>query len=196
MRRHPGFTAIVVVTLALGIGANAIMFGVVDRLLLRSPAHVVEPDQVTRIYFREKAGPWLPGRDYTVSAVTSYPMVTALREGVPSLQEVGAFYCRPFTVGQASDAEEPDACLVTGNYFRLLGVQPALGRFFTPDEDHAPLGSPVAVLGMGIGSDTSAAPRTWWESSSGSITRSSPSLASRPAASTASTSGRWTFGCR
>ncbi len=149
MRRHPGFTAIVVVTLALGIGANAIMFGVVDGLLLRSPAHVVEPDRVTRIYFREKAGPWLPGRDYTVNAVTSYPMVTALRDGVPSLQEVGAFYCRPFTVGQASDAEEPDACLVTGNYFRLLGVRPALGRFFTPDEDHAPLGSPVAVLGYG-----------------------------------------------
>src|SRR5690348_7000921 len=100
MRRRLGFTAIVVVTFALGIGANAIMFGVVDRLLLRPPDGVVEPDRVTRIYFREKAGPWLPGREYIVNSVTTYPMLTALREGVPSLQEVSGFYCSPFTVGR------------------------------------------------------------------------------------------------
>jgi predicted permease len=149
IRRHPGFTVVVVATLSLGIGANAITFGMVDRLLLRPPPGVVEPDRVTRIYFRERAGAWLPGRDYTVSAVTSYPILAALRESVSSLEEVAGFYCAPFTVGRAADAEEPDVCLVTGNLFRLLGAQPALGRFFTADEDRPPVGSPVAVLGHG-----------------------------------------------
>ena len=71
IRRRPGFAAIVVAMLALGIGANAIMFGVIDRLLLRPPAHVAEPDRVTRIYFREKAAAWLPGQDYIVLGDTA-----------------------------------------------------------------------------------------------------------------------------
>jgi len=49
-RREPGFTAAVVLTLGLGIGANATMYGIIDRLLLRSPAHIVEPDQVVRVH--------------------------------------------------------------------------------------------------------------------------------------------------
>jgi hypothetical protein len=127
MRGRPGFTAIVVVTFALGIAANAIMFGVVDRLLLRPPEGVFEPDRVARIHFSEKAQAWLPGSEYVVGSVTTYPMLTAMREGVPSLQEVSGFYCGRFTVGRGAEAEEPDTCLVTGNYFRLLGVRPALG---------------------------------------------------------------------
>ena len=150
LRRSPGFAAVVVVTLALGIGANAIMFGIVDRLLLRPPAHVVEPERVVRIYYRSKAPSWMPGREYLIHPVTTFPTVAALQRGVPSLQEVAAVATKPRTLGRGAEAREVDVSLVSGSFFRLLGTRPALGRFFAPDEDRLPIGERVAVLSHGF----------------------------------------------
>ena len=146
IRLRPGFAAVVVATLALGIGANAIMFGVVDRLLLRPPAHVVEPERVARMYFREKAPAWLPNKEFQVGAITTYPVVAALRENVPALEEVAAFSSGKATLGRGPEAEEVSVSSASGNFFRLLGVRPALGRFFAPEEDRPPVGAQVAVL--------------------------------------------------
>ncbi|MBC7790342.1 MAG: ABC transporter permease [Anaerolineae bacterium] len=149
IRMRPGFAAVIVVTLALGIAANAIIFGIVDRLFIRTPAHVRAPEGVTRIYLREKASSFV-GVDSTTSTVTTYPIITALREGVPSLAEVAGMFRTSFSLGRGSAAQQVDVSLVSGNFFRLLGVQPALGRFFLPEEDRPPVGAHVAVLSHGF----------------------------------------------
>ena len=145
IRARPAFAATVVATLALGIGANAIMFGVVDRLLLRPPAHVVAPEGVTRLYFREDAPEWMGGGKMT-DATTTYRAVVALREQVPSLEEVAGVFRTRSTVGRGAAAREIDLTWVEGSFFRLLGVRPAAGRFFGPEEDVPPVGARVAVL--------------------------------------------------
>ena len=145
VRLRPGFTLITVLTLAMGIAANATMFGVVDQLLLRPPPHIDDPGGVRRIYFQ------FPGRDKPAStAVTSYPTITALQAGVPALGEVAAFYSEPFSLGRGRDAQGVQVQLVSGNYFKLLGVQLEHGRAFAPDEDHPPRGSAVAILSDGL----------------------------------------------
>ena len=150
LRRRPGFTAVVVTTLALGIGANSIIFGIVDRLLLRPPARVSDPGRVTRLYIRESSRePSAPG-DSMTTTVSSYPFVLALREGVPSLAEVAGMQRQVRTVGRGVAAEQVDVSLVSANFFHLLGVAPALGRFFLDEEDRPPAGADVAVLSHGF----------------------------------------------
>jgi len=148
--RSPLFATVAVVTLALGIGANATMFGVVDRLLLRPPAGVAAPERLTRIYVRERAPMFIPGQEVLTTPVTTYPMITALQQQVPSLDGVAGAYRRPYTLGRGAEAREVDVELVTANYFRVLGVRPARGRFFVPDEDRAPVGSLIAVVSHGF----------------------------------------------
>lgn len=145
MRLRPGLTLITVLTLAIGIAANATMFGVVDQLLLRPPPHIADPGGVHRIYFQflEREGP-------VSTAVTSYPVIAALQRDVPSLGEVAAFYTAPFSMGRGRDAQGVHAQLVSGNYFKLLGTPPEYGRAFAPGEDRPPQGSSVAVLSDGL----------------------------------------------
>ncbi len=149
VRRSPGFTAAVVLTLALGIGANAIMFGVVDRLLLRPPTGVAAPDCVVRIYFQLKAPDFLPTREVFTVTQTTFPLIPALRQ-VPAFAGVAGYFRTGGTVGRGPDARKVDLALVTGDFFHVLGARPALGRFFGPDEDRLPAGSPVVVVSYGF----------------------------------------------
>ena len=141
-RRQPGFAAGVVLTMALGVGANATMFGVVDRLMLRPPPHVVDAGRVRRVYFAttvdgaEQAG-----------ATTSYALFAALRDGTHAFARLAAFDFREVVFGTGADAREIPAAAVSAEFFPALGVRPHLGRFFTPDEDRPPLGTALAVLG-------------------------------------------------
>ena len=145
MRLRPAFTLITVLTLAIGIAANATMFGVVDQLLLRPPPHIGDPGGVHRIYFQ------FPERPKSVTtAVTSYPTITALQNDVPTLGEVAAFYSAPFSMGRGRDAQGVHVQLVSGNYFSLLRVPLEYGRAFAPDEDRPPQGVAVAVLSDGL----------------------------------------------
>lgn len=144
LARAPLFAAGVVLTLALGIGANAIVFGVVDRLLLRPPAHIASPDDVRLIFFRTH--PAFESSDESTSAFTSYPLLTALRDQVPAFETVAAYTSMTATMGQGPDAEPVELSLVTGDYFQALGTRPELGRFFGPAEDAVSGGSPVAVV--------------------------------------------------
>ncbi|HVE77754.1 MAG TPA: ABC transporter permease [Gemmatimonadaceae bacterium] len=140
LRQSPGFTAAAVLCLALGIGANATMFGVVDALLLKPPAGVETPGRVARLYFSRT---W-PGIGATTSAVTSYPGYADLVE-LPAFSSVAGYTARTMTLGRGAEARGVDAVLVTPRYFSLLGVRPALGRFFLAEEERAD-GPPVAVL--------------------------------------------------
>ena len=145
MRKNPGFTSAVVLTLALGTGANATMFGVVDRLLLQPPAHLRAPGEVHRVYLTAN------GDNFGMSIGTnqSYRRYQDLTTHVRSASHVAAFYENELVFGTGDAAREERVGLVSGSFWPLFGVQPALGRFFTPAEDELPQGTPVAVIGYG-----------------------------------------------
>src|SRR5690242_576812 len=145
LRMRPGFVIGIVITLALGIGANAAMFGVIDRLLLSPPTYVHDPARVGRVYFTETD----PTMGTYTGGQTSYGTYAALRDGLRSRATVAAVFQMSFPLGRGVDAVQARTMLVSASYFPLLGVHAQLGRFFAADEDHAPVGAHVAVLSYG-----------------------------------------------
>ena len=146
LRRTPGFAIAAALVLAIGIGANATMFGVVDTLLLRPPAHVVEPERVTRVYVKQSDPAF---GEFTNSSV-SYPDYTDLRDQGRDFSAVGALAGGRVPYGRGASARELRAVFATRSFFGLLGVRPALGRFFTPEEDDPAKPVRVAVLDHGL----------------------------------------------
>jgi macrolide transport system ATP-binding/permease protein len=136
---HPGFTAISVVTLALGIGANTAIFTLLDKVLIR-PLPVDRPAELVR---------FVSDADGT-SGVYSYPVYTALRDQNAVLSGVVAWFQGVFSLSDGAQTERVIGQTVSGNYFDVLGVRPALGRFFLPDEDRTPGTHPVIVIGHGL----------------------------------------------
>src|SRR5437879_12104426 len=144
--RSPALVAAAVVCLALGIGANATIFGVVDTLLFRPPPHVQDPEHVVRLYFRRR----LPPFGTTTSSITGYPLYTLIRESAPAFDALAAYtYSQNASLGRGVDARRVRVVLASASYFPLLGVRPALGRFYLADEDR-PDGPAVVVLGYGF----------------------------------------------
>jgi predicted permease len=144
--RSPGLVAAAVICLALGIGANATIFGVVDLLLFRPPPHVQDPARVTRLYFRRN----LPPFGTATSTITGYPLYTSIRDAAPAFNGLAAFtYAQRASLGRGADAKRVDLVLASASLFPLLGVRPALGRFFTADED-VPGGPALVVLSFGF----------------------------------------------
>jgi predicted permease len=140
VRRSPGLSAAVVATLALGLGANAAIFRVVDRLLLSPPPHIERPDEVRRLF-------QTVGRDdrepYTMGAF-SYADVEAIRGTAPDVPIGAIMNYMPETVGAGEDAVRLWTGRVDAGYFPLLGVRTVIGRGLLP-EDHR-TGAAVVVL--------------------------------------------------
>src|SRR5438128_467739 len=144
--RSPGLVAAAVVCLALGIGANATMFGVVDTLLFRPPPHVRDPERVVRLYFRRH----YPAIGTNTSSITGYPLYTLMRESARDFDALAAYtYSQNASLGRGVDARHVHVVLASASYFPLLGVRPTLGRFYAADEDR-PGGPAVVVLGYGF----------------------------------------------
>ncbi len=142
LRRQPGFAFGVMLALGLGIGANATMFGLVDHLLLKPPAHVVEPGRVVRFQLTESDG----GDSYTNESM-AYQSYVDQRDHASWFSSIATYFTNPRTpLGRGPEAEKVSAVLATASYFPLLGVHPALGRFFTAQEDQPGTAAPVAVL--------------------------------------------------
>jgi predicted permease len=141
LRRSPGFTAAVVLTLGLGIGANVAMFGVVDRLLFRPPPFMPDAGQVHRIYLTYS----YRGKDYTNSSI-EYARYLDLARWTHSFSRVAAYGQRDLAVGTGTEARELGVQSVSASYFGLFDVSPELGRFFQPSEDTVPAGAAVAVI--------------------------------------------------
>jgi predicted permease len=140
LRRSPGFVGGVVLTLSLGIGANAAMFGILDRLMLRGPAHIVEPDEMRRVVVeRPRLGQM--AREATIA----YPDFAAFKEN-HGFERVAAF-SGPIeeTMGSGSDAGRVRVAFASWDYFPLLGVTAMEGRFFASEEDRTGA-SPLAVV--------------------------------------------------
>ncbi|HTE46429.1 MAG TPA: ABC transporter permease [Gemmatimonadaceae bacterium] len=135
--RRPGFTTTAPICLAVGIGANAAMFGVVDALLLRPPAGVHDPCSL--VWVRLK----VTGTDQTTSF--SYPDFVDF-EHASSASGLAAYAVGTNSFGRGVDALEVNTLIVTPSFMTVLGVAPLIGRFFTPADDR-PDAAPVAVLG-------------------------------------------------
>jgi predicted permease len=142
LARQPGFALTVVITVALAIGVNATMFGVIDRLLLKPPDGVTEPARVFRLYFTRTFS-WA---GLVTQDGTSFPDFVLFRDQATSFEHVAAFLTTKATLGRGSDAQQVRRTVATAGFFPLLGVRPAIGRFFTVDEDKVPVGEPVMVL--------------------------------------------------
>jgi putative ABC transport system permease protein len=148
LARSPGFTATVVVTLALGFGVNAAMYSILDRVFRRAPAGVIAPREVRRLYL-DYDRPKEPGGRTAFSSFT-FPHFRAVAAAVVPL-ELAAF-TQPDSVGVVSGATRIPAreSEVTGNYFSVLGVRPQLGRFFVAEENAIEIPTPVAVVSDGF----------------------------------------------
>ncbi|HWH51306.1 MAG TPA: ADOP family duplicated permease [Gemmatimonadaceae bacterium] len=145
LRRSPGFTAAVFVTLSLGIGVNAAIFGFLDQLFVRPPSGVAVPGDVSRLYM-EVSRPHEPSGHLTHDSFT-YPLYRAVRAAEDSAVNLAAFTAPDSTVITAGDGQTPvRRSLVTGTYFSLLGVRPERGRFFSGDEALIETPTPVIVL--------------------------------------------------
>jgi putative ABC transport system permease protein len=145
VRREPWFVVVVVLTLALGIGANGTMFGVIDRLLLSPPAHVVDDGRLNVLHFRK---PGQGGVEAT-RPLRSYPDFVALRDSAGAFDAAGAYMRWEVSLGRGEAAERAYAGIATADFARVVGVRPLFGRFFTADEDREGA-SPVVVLGEGL----------------------------------------------
>jgi putative ABC transport system permease protein len=142
LRREPAFTAFVVMTLALGIGANAAMFGIADRLLLRGPAHVRDATRVVRLYVTEQP----PGMAVFTSSGFGHVTYSVLRRAATSFEHVATYAINDVVAGQGTDARQVRAGYTSADFFPLLGVQPELGRFYTDQENAPNAATRVVVL--------------------------------------------------
>ena len=144
LRGAAGFTLVAVSTLALGIGANTAMFGVVDALLFKPPAEVVSPRDVmkVRVAVPPRGGEGSP----VLSSVLSYPDFVDLRTHARGFTSIAAYARNSLSIGEGTEAKQQQSLLVTGTYFPLLGVRPAIGRLIGPTDDLENAAVPVAVL--------------------------------------------------
>jgi predicted permease len=144
LRKAPGFTIVAVLTLALGIGATTAIFTLLDQAILRK-LPVKEPDRLVLLRFTGRNN----GRSHTRSddaLYFSYPMYRDLRDQNSVLSGAIATAWAGVGVQWHNEPTLEDAEMVSGNYFDVLGVQPALGRLFVPSDDVAQEAAAVAVL--------------------------------------------------
>jgi predicted permease len=141
IRRAPAFAATVIATLGLGIGANAAMFGVVDRLMFRPLSYLKDPGSVRRIYWQ------FDNRGATrTTQTTYYTRYLDLTRWTHSFSQLAAFSERNLAIGDGALARERRVGTVSASFFEFFDARPALGRFFIADEDVTPRGADVAVL--------------------------------------------------
>src|SRR4051812_46868191 len=126
LRLKPWFAAGVIVTLGLGIGANAAMFGIVDRLLFRPPAYLVAPERTHHIYF----GRIVEGKDFTGNSA-QYQRLLDLRRESRTMEVLAAYSDRRMAVGVGEEAREIHIGGMTANMWNLFDARPVVGRFFT-----------------------------------------------------------------
>ncbi len=138
LARSPGFALAAVLTLALGIGANATVFSLVNALLLRPPPHVAEPGRLVAVYTSDYSGP-----PYGASSYADY---LDFRAETRVFEGVAAYLPRPVALGEGERVERTGVEVVSGNYFGVLGVKPRMGRFFLPEEGSASGAQPSVVV--------------------------------------------------
>lgn len=134
-RRSPSFTILALITLTLGVGANVIVFGVMDALFLRPLPGISQPQQLYTIQHSEDL--WI---------TLSFPQYKDLRDRNTVFSGLAMYRPARIGLGQKEIAQPVWGYEVSGNYFDMLGVKPALGHFFHAEDDVDPGGKQYAVL--------------------------------------------------
>src|SRR6266576_265009 len=147
LAKNPGFTLIAILTLALGIGANTAIFSLLNQVLLRR-LPVRNPGELVVL---KSPGPkhghvWSDGDD---SEIFSYPLFKGLARNTAVFDGVMARYQFSAAIASHGQTDRGSGELVTGNYFEVLGVRPALGRVLSPADDDVQGAHPVLVLSHG-----------------------------------------------
>jgi predicted permease len=137
LRKSPGFTFVVIITLALGIGANAAIFTLVRGVLIKP---LVNRDEDRLIYIRQSA----PGTR-TENSTWSMPEIGDLKARVKTLSEFGDFSTIAFTIIGLGEPREVNGGVVNGSFFEVMGLRPVLGRLVGPQDDD-PKAASVVVL--------------------------------------------------
>jgi putative ABC transport system permease protein len=135
--KAPGFAAIAILTLALGIGANTTIFSWINSALLNPVPGIGNPSEVVALMERK------PG-DSPLGI--SYPDLEALRDGQQSFTGITACNFAQISLTGKGKPDRVWGMVASANYFDVLGVRPILGRTFLPEEDEKPGGAPVAVI--------------------------------------------------
>ena len=141
LRAKPGFTVSVVLTLALGIGANAAIFGIIDRMLFRPPPMLRDAATAHQVYVATT----FRGQE-TVVNPDQYARYLDFTRDTRSFSLTAAFAPRSIAVGTGEAAREMSIGAVSASFFSFFDVRPEIGRFFDSAEDALPNGQPVAVL--------------------------------------------------
>lgn len=140
----PIVTTAVVLTLAVGIGATATMYGVMRQLLLRPPPHGVAPERMVKLFFTWQD----PDGSTSTNERASHAFLEAARAQDSTIYDiVGYLSEQDLPVGSGTGARLASATIVSSGFWRTLGVRPMLGRFIADEEAHAVTGARVAVLG-------------------------------------------------
>jgi predicted permease len=135
--KSPGFAAIAILTLALGIGANTTIFSWINSALLNPVPGISNPDEVVSLTLNKPGEKPFP---------FTYPDIEALRKGQQSLTGITACGFAQTSLAGKGKPERVWGMVASANYFDVLGVRPILGRGFLPEEDAKPGGAPVAVI--------------------------------------------------
>ena len=139
LAKNAGFTAVVIITLALGIGANTAIFSVVNGVLL-NPLRYTEPDRLVALY----------SRDPNFTKITiSYPNFLDWVRDNRSFSGLAAYQPDNFNLVGMGEPERVPAERVSANFFPLLGVKPVIGRAFFPEEDQVGA-APVVLISSGL----------------------------------------------
>ncbi|MGB6685600.1 MAG: ABC transporter permease [Candidatus Acidiferrum sp.] len=137
--KSPAFTAIAVLTLALGIGANTALFSVVNGVLL-NPLPFPNPDQLVAVYSKTA--------EFEQSSI-SYPNFLDWVRDNHSFSKLGAFRSEEYNMTGQGEPERLHGHMISADFFPALGINPVLGRYFLPEEDK-PGAAPVALIGDGL----------------------------------------------
>lgn len=140
LSKKPGFALIVILTLAVGIGANTAVFTIINAVLFR-PRPVAHPERLVELYVGDARHPYHTG---------AYQDFLIFRDQPEIFSGLAAYNVEQFKLGGAEDVEQVWGEVVSGNYFELLGVNALKGRTFLPEEDQTPGTHPVAVISHGL----------------------------------------------
>ena len=149
LRKSPGFAFAAVFTLALAIGANAVVFGLLNGLILR-PLNVPQADTLYGSEYGDDAG-W-----------QSYPNYIDLRDRNQSFDGLAAFSFAFVGLDTGNDPSVASGFATSGNYFDVLGLHPYLGHFFHAADEHGTNSAPYMVLSYAFGTPIFRTIQEWW----------------------------------
>lgn len=143
----PGVTFAVVTMLALGIGANAAMYGILSKLLIQPPPHITSPESILRLYVRQRDA--FTGDAEITHEQFDFAQFSALQRDVSAFAELTGYSGPwPEKVGHGQETQQVAGETITGNFFAFLGVGPLRGRLIEPADDR-PGAPPAAVISYG-----------------------------------------------